>query len=340
MNVKRIGLLAVITIFTFSMIACDGNGANGQNGNVISLDGSNTVYPVAGAISEEFSAATSINTTVGVSGTGGGFQRFCRGEIDITGASRPIRDSELQACAEGGVDYLELPIAYDGITVAVHPDNDWVDEMTVDELKKLWEPAAQGKITHWNQIRDEWPERRIELFGNSTDNGTYDYFTHAIVGEQHSSRGDYTGNVNGNILIQGISNNTNALGFFPFAYYFENQDRVRSIGIALDEDSPAVVPSQDSINDGSYQPLARPMFFYVSTEAAEREEVQQFIEFIAAEGPELIREVGYVDLPQSSYEMVLARFDQRITGTAFTVDGAQVGITVEELLKHAQTDPS
>ena len=322
----------VVAALAILVAGCDSDGK--QSGNIIVMDGSNTVYPLSGALGEEFQAQTGNNLTIGVSGTGGGFQSFCRGETDITGASRPIRDSELEQCEESGVDFIEIPVAYDGVTVAIHPDNDWAQSMTIDELKMLWEPAAQGEITHWNQIRDDWPEERISLFGNTTDNGTYDYFTQAVVGEQHTSRGDYTASVDSNVLVQGISSDPNALGFFAYAYFYENQNAVQSVAIKTDDDAEGVHPDFDTINDGSYQPLARPMFYYISTDGAGREEIQQFVEFIFDDAGSLIESVGYVPLPEETYELAARRFDRQVVGTVFEhIDGAEVGLTAQDLLE-------
>lgn len=328
--------LAIISVLLMTAMGCDSENS-GDRANRISIDGSNTVFPLTGALSEEYQALSGANITIAVSGTGGGFQKFCRNETDITGASRPIRDVEIELCAENGIEFIEIPIAYDGLTVAVHPDNDWAESMTVAELKKLWEPEAQGEITQWNHIRDEWPEEPIRLFGNSTDNGTYDYFTHAIVGQQHTSRGDYTASVDSNILIQGISGNPNALGFFSYAYYYENQDAVKSVGIKLDEDAEAIHPNYETIKEGSYQPLARPMFFYFNAEAAQRPEIRGFVEFIVNDGGPLVEEVGYVPLPETTYALGLDRFQSNTMGTVFEhIDGAEVGLTAEDLLRQAE----
>jgi phosphate transport system substrate-binding protein len=234
--------------------------------------------------------------TVGISGTGGGFKKFCRGETDISNASRPILKEEMALCKQNGVEYYELPVAFDALTVAVSPRNDWVKSMTVAELKKLWEPAAQGKITRWNQIRPEWPNQEIKLYGAGADSGTFDYFTEAAVGKAKSSRGDFTASEDDNVLVQGIATDPNALGFFGFAYYDENRDRLRPVPISWQGGEP-VEPSLEAARDGSYQPLSRPLLIYINRRAAdEREAVRAFVEFVLdpAWAEEIIEEVGYV----------------------------------------------
>ena len=292
--------------------SCGGNdtgtSAEGQLEGSIQIDGSSTVYPVTEAVAEEFRAVQpKIKVTVGVSGTGGGFKKFSRGETDISDASRPIKDKEIKACEENDISYVELSVAYDGLAVLVTPQNDWVDHFTVEELKKLWEPSAQGKILKWNQIRAEWPDEEIHLFGPGVASGTYDYFTEAIVGESGASRGDFTASEDDNVLVQGISGDKYALGFFGLAYYEENKDKLRLVGV--DNGSGAITPSLATVKDGTYAPLSRPLFIYLNSTAAVREEAKTFVTFYLNNASELSTEVGYIPLPSDEYAKQMAKFE-------------------------------
>jgi phosphate transport system substrate-binding protein len=305
--------------------------------DTIQIDGSSTVYPITEAMAEEFQLASGgkYRVTVGISGTGGGFKKFCRGETDISDASRPVKESERAACAETGIEFIELPVALDALTVMVNPANDWVDRLTVDELKKIWEPAAQGVVDNWNQVRDSFPDRPLTLYGAGVDSGTYDYFTEAVVGEEGASRGDFTASEDDNVLVQGIASDPNALGFFGLAYYVENQDKLKAVPIQPPAGGDPVAPSVETARDGSYQPLSRPIFIYVSKQAAdESQAVQQFVEFYLdpANAELLVKEVGYVPLPVEAYELALRNFKERHTGTAFA-GGSQVGVAVQDLLQ-------
>jgi phosphate transport system substrate-binding protein len=310
--------------------------------DTIQIDGSSTVYPITEAMAEEFQTESGgkYRITVGISGTGGGFKKFCRGEIHISDASRPIKESERAACAEAGVEFIELPVALDALTVMVNPGNDWVDYLTVDELKKIWEPAAQGTVTNWSQVREGFPDRPLTLYGAGVDSGTYDYFTQAVVGEEGASRGDFTASEDDNVLVQGIASDPNALGFFGLAYYFENQDKLKAVPIQPSGGGDPVAPSVETARDGSYQPLSRPIFIYVSKQAAEEmPAVQQFVEFyLDPENAEaLVEEVGYVPLPTEAYQLAQRNFEERHTGTAFG-GGSQVGLAVEDLLQAERTN--
>jgi phosphate transport system substrate-binding protein len=270
----------------------------------------------------------------GISGTGGGFQKFCRGEVDIANASRPIRTVEVEACRKSGIDFIELPIAYDGLAIIANPRNTWVDTMTVAELKRLWSPEAQGKITRWSQVRAGWPDREIHLFGAGVDSGTYDYFTSAIVGTEGTSRGDFTSSEDDNVIVQGISTDELALGFFGYAYYEANQSKLKLVPVDDGDDTNgkgAIAPSVDTVKNGTYQPLSRPIFIYVARKAVERPEVRAFIDFYLTQGPALVREVGYVPLGDSGYRLASDRFSSRTLGSVFE-GGSQVGVTLEELL--------
>ena len=317
-----------------------GTGSQGEQGTsgssaLIRIDGSSTVFPISEAVAEEFQRANpGTHATVGVSGTGGGFQKFCGGETDISDASRPIRPAEINACKKSGIEYIELPVAYDGLAIVVNPKNTWADVITVDELKRLWTPDAQGKVTRWNQVRSSWPDREIRLFGAGVDSGTYDYFTEATVGKEGASRGDFTSSEDDNVLVQGIANDELALGFLPLAYVEQNKSRLKLVPVddgKPDNGSGPIVPSEQTVRDGTYQPLSRPLFIYVSRKAADRPEVQRFVEAYFAQ-PELIREVGYVELTPQIYELARKHFAERKIGTAFGEGGSQVGMTLEALL--------
>ncbi|WP_103174513.1 PstS family phosphate ABC transporter substrate-binding protein [Paracoccus sp. SY] len=298
----------------------------------VTVDGSSTVFPVSEAMAEEFQNATGTRVTVGSSGTGGGFKKFCRGETDITGASRPIRDEEIELCKASGIEYIELPVAMDGLAVIVNPANDWATCMSVEELKTMWEVAAQDKVKNWNQVNQNFPDAPLSLFGAGTDSGTYDYFTLAINGVEHESRGDYTATEDDNITINGVAGDENALGFLGLAYLEENRDKVKPVGITQANGS-CVEPTVETAGDGSYQPLSRPLFMYVSKAALDRPEVQAYADFMMdpANGTALVAEVGYVPLPEHAFELGKAKVAARKTGTFFE-GGSKIGVSIEELL--------
>jgi len=296
---------------------------------LIKIDGSSTVYPITEAIAEEFQKVNKdIKVIVGISGTGGGFKKFTTNQTDISDASRPIKTSEQKQARLNGIDYIELPIAYDGLTVVVNKNNKFIDKMTVAELKKLWEPAAQNVVTKWSQVRDSWPAEKIKLYGPGTDSGTFEYFTEAICGAVGKIRGDYTPSVNPNVQVQGVAGDKNALGFFGLAYYVENMDKLRAVPI--DGGNGPVEPTYETVQTGKYQPLSRPLFIYVNTRSLGKEEVQKFVEFYLDNVSKIAKEVGYIALPENAYELVKKKFAERKTGTTFK--GAKVGVSVEELL--------
>ena len=305
---------------------------------LIHIDGSSTVYPVTEAVAEEFQKAKkgAVNVTVGISGTGGGFKKFCRGETGISDASRPILKEEMEVCAQNGIKYIDLPVAFDALTVVVNKANTWVDHLTVAELKEVWEPEAQGEVQNWKEIRPGFPDVPLALFGAGADSGTFDYFTEAIVGKAKSSRGDYTASEDDNVLVQGVSRDKNALGYFGLAYYVENKDKLKAVPIKLEEGKPAVSPSIETVNNGTYQPLSRPIFIYVNDKSAKKPEVKEFVEFYLKHGGELSKEVGYVNLPDKAYELALKNFQNRKLGTAFG-GVAEVGVRVEDLLTREAT---
>jgi phosphate transport system substrate-binding protein len=305
----------------------------GSRAPVIRIDGSSTVFPIAEAVAEEFQLGQRgrVRVTVGLSGTGGGFKKLCRGDADISNASRPILREEMDTCRAAGIGFIELPVAFDAITVVVHPKNDWVKTLTRADLKKIWEPAAQARIVRWSQVRPEWPDEPLMLFGPGADSGTFDYFTEAIVGKAKSSRGDFTASEDDNVLVQGVEHNKNALGYFGFAYYVSHRERMRAAPIVNGKDA-AVLPSIAAVTDGSYEPLSRPLFVYVSVAAAQRPEVRKFIEFYMTEGPSLAAEAGFVPLPEAASQLALKHFQEGRVGSVFG-GVPEVGVTIEELLE-------
>lgn len=295
---------------------------------VIKIDGSSTVFPITEAMAEEFQNEKKgqIKVTVGISGTGGGFKKFCRAETDVQGASRPIQKSEMTTCKSAGVKYFELPVAYDATVVVVHPKNDWVKSIKVEELKKLWEPSAQGKIKKWNQINPAWPDANIKLYGAGSDSGTFDYFTEAVVGKAKSSRGDYTASEDDNTLVQGVSNDKYALGYIPLAYYEENKSKLKALAVA------GVEPSRQTVENGKYTPLSRPIFIYANETSSKRPEVKEFIEFYLKNAADLVPQVKYVPLPKKAYDLARENFKSGKIGTAFG-GHSEVGLKIEALLK-------
>ncbi len=308
-------------------------GSNEASLKAVRIDGSSTVFPISEAFAEEFQISTGVHVVVGLSGTGGGFKKFCRGEISFSGASRPIKTSEVEECAANGINYIELPIAMDALAVVVHPDNDWADCMTIAELKTIWEPAAQGEIDNWSQVRDGFPDRPLSLFGPGIDSGTYDYFTFAIVGEESTSRGDYTATEDDNITVQGVSTDLDALGFLGFAYLEENRTRLKAVGIRQ-ADGSCVKPNAETAADGSYQPLTRPLFMYVNADHLDANENVEAMALYFMDGdtaPALVNETGYLALPHRAFDLGRAKIEARKTGSFFK-GGSVTGVTIEDLL--------
>jgi len=307
--------------------------AQAANAQIVKIDGSSTVYPITEAVAEDFQKAkrNAVKVTVGISGTGGGFKKFCRDEIDISNASRPITAKEMEACKAAGIEYVEMPVAYDALTVVINPKNSFLEQATVEELKKLWEPAAQGTITRWNQVNPAWPDAPVKLFGAGADSGTFEYFTEAIVGKAKSSRGDYTASEDDNVLVQGVASDVNAIGYFGYAYYAENTSRLKGLPIVNPRTGKAVEPSAANVENASYQPLSRPIFIYVKLKSLERPEVREFIEFYMRNADTLVREVKYVPLPQAIYDANLEHAREKKVGSVFGGRN-EVGITVEEIM--------
>lgn len=306
---KKLVLLAISASLILTSCGSKNSEENGSGKltGEIKVDGSSTVYPITEAVAEEFRAEQpDVKVTVGLSGTGGGFKKFCRGEIDINDASRPVKEGEATACAEANISYVELKVAFDGLAIVVNKENTWVNDITVAELKKMWEPDAQGNVTKWNQIREGWPAEEFHLYGAGTASGTFDYFTEAVVGESGSSRGDYTASEDDNVLVQGISGDKNGIGFFGLAYFEENKDKLKLVGV--DNGNGAVLPSFETVKDGTYAPLARPVFIYVTNAAAKRAETTAFVNFYLTQAGKLVPDVGYIPLTAEEYQAEVARF--------------------------------
>ncbi|MDR4517079.1 MAG: PstS family phosphate ABC transporter substrate-binding protein [Nitrosomonas sp.] len=300
---------------------------------IVRIDGSSTVYPIIEAVAEDFQIAKrgAVRVTVGISGTGGGFKKFCRGELDVVNASRPITQLEMEACKKAGVQYIEMPIAIDALTVVINPRNTWSKTMTVDELKQFWEPEAQGKIMNWNQVNSSWPDRNVKLFGPGADSGTFEYFTEAVVGRAKSSRGDFTASEDDNVLVQGVASDMYALGFFGFAYYIENKNKITAV--AVDSGNGGVIPSAETVENGSYQPLSRPVFVYINARSTSKPEIQDFVKFFMENAAALVTEVKYFPLSSTVYIQNLENMKNNKLGTVFSGE-SEVGVNIEEVMKH------
>lgn len=272
-------------------------------------DGSSTVFPITQAVAEEFMKVhQGVKVSVGIAGTGGGFKRFVVGETDINDASRPISEKEVDACKKSGVEYLELKVAIDGLSVVVNPKNDWCKAITVSQLKKLWNKGSTVK--KWNELDPSWPDAEIRLYGPGPDSGTFDYFTEAVNGKAKESRSDYTPSEDDNVLVQGVNGDKNSLGYFGYAYYSDNQDKVKLVAIADGDDvSTAVLPSDETILNGTYKPLSRPLFIYVNKKSFEKPQVREFVKYYIAKGQDYVKEVQYIQLPEND----LKEAQQRLT---------------------------
>lgn len=324
-----VGLLATLA----GCSSDSSTGAASSNSNsaaeFVNADGSSTVAPITQAIAEDFSKLHgNVKLAVGLSGTGGGFKKFDDNKTDINNASRPIKQSEADDAKAKGIEFIELPVAFDGLTVVINPKNDWVDHLTVEELKRLWEPGSTVKS--WKQVRAGWPDTPIQFYGPGADSGTFDYFTEAIMGKAQASRQDYTATEDDNLIVQGVAGDVGALGYFGYAYYQENKDTLKAVPI--DGGQGPVTPTVDTINTGKYAPLSRPIFIYVNRKSAERPEVDQFVTYYLKNAGKISAEVGYIPLPDSAYAMVLKRFADRVTGSVF-LGRHTVGMTIEDVLK-------
>jgi phosphate transport system substrate-binding protein len=323
-RVFALGLLAVIAVAAAMMLTS----AKKLSGS-IAIDGSSTVFPITEAVAEEFGKVQpSVKVTVGISGTGGGFKKFCVGETDISDASRPIKKEEHETAGKNSVNYIELPVAYDGIAVVVNPKNTWCDKLTVAELKKIWEPGS--KVKNWSDVRSGFPAKPIKLYGPGTDSGTFDYFTEAINGKSKECRPDFTASEDDNVLVQGVAGDQYAMGYFGLAYYEENMGKLKVVPV--DSGKGAITPSAKTVMSGTYSPLSRPLFIYISTKAAKRTEVDEFVKFYLKSAKALSKEVGYVPLPPEAYKLVTAHYTARKTGSVF-MGKDTIGVTIAELLK-------
>lgn len=322
----RLGVVAAVAALSGSLIPA----AFSQGTPTIRIDGSSTVFPITEAVAEAFQKAQGgkVRVTVGVSGTGGGFKKFCRGETDISNASRPILAKEIADCKAAGINFIELPVAYDALTVVVNPQNNWATSLTVAELKNIWGPDS--KINNWSQVRQGFPNIPLKLFGPGADSGTFDYFTEAINGKAKVSRKDFTASEDDNVLVQGVSRDRGALGYFGFAYFMENRNRVKAV--AIDNGKGPVQPSEQNVLNGTYQPLSRPIFIYVNAKSAQRPEVRQFVTYYLNNAPATVKKVKYVPLPSSAYKTILANFNRNRVGTVFGGKEA-IGLTINQLLK-------
>lgn len=289
-----------------------------RHGSVVRVDGSSTVYPLTEAVAEEFLRATAgARVTVGVAGTGGGLRRLCRSEIDIANASRPVTPAEQAECEAAGVRLVEVPVAYDGVTVVVHPDNDWVSSLSIEELGRLWRHDAEGHVRRWSDVRSEFPDRDIRLFGAGVDSGTFDYFSEAVTGTARDTRGDYTASEDDNTLVQGVAGDVGSLGFFGFAYYDAHRARVRAVPIAEHAGLPAIAPTAETIRSGAYRPLSRPVFLYVRADALTRPEVREFVSFYLHHVDGLADDGGFVALDADTRARARARFEAGVTGSVY-----------------------
>ena len=331
--IRRTALGALgLFLLAFAIAGCGGGSTN-----TVSIDGSSTVFPLTEAVAEEFMEdAQGARVNVGASGTGGGFSKFLRGETAINDASRPIAPNELERAREQGIEIIEIPVAYDGVALVAHPENDWVECLTVEELKQIWEPDSE--INNWNQLRDDFPDRPLDLYAPGTASGTYDYFTEAVVGESGASRSDFTASEDDNVLVQGIKGTETSLGYFGLAYYENNATDLKAIGVDPDErngGASCVTPSAETVKDGSYRPLSRPLFIYVN-KAKITPTVERFVEFYLDNAGELASDVGYVAMPDDAYELARQRFENRTTGTVFGAEGVDAtGTQVESMLRQA-----
>ena len=318
------------SVLAASVLAALSTGAMAQT-NLVKMDGSSTVYPISEAVAEEFqkSKKNAVKVTVGISGTGGGFKKFCRGETDIANASRPISKKEMEECAKLGIKFYEMPVAFDALTVIVNPSNTAVKSLTVAELKKMWEPAAQGKVSNWKEINPAFGDQALKLYGPGADSGTFDYFTEAVVGKAKSSRGDYTASEDDNVLVQGVSRDKGGIGYFGFAYYIENQKKLKAVPI--DNGKGPVLPSPEAVENGTYAPLSRPIFIYVAEKSLEKPEVKEYVEYYMKNAAKLVKEVKFVPLPAKAYQMNLEHVAKKKMGTVFG-GTSDVGVTIESLM--------
>lgn len=327
-------ILVLLGVFAFSSGCSSPNDSpSNSSQTIIEIDGSSTVYPITNEIAQEYQLISSEQPEiqVKVSGTGGGFRRFCAGETDINDASRPINAEEMETCQENGVQYIELPVAYDALTVVVNPANDWASEITTQELKTMWEPDAENNITQWNQVRSSWPSRPLNLYGPGSDSGTFDYFTEAIIGEAEASRQDYTPSEDDTLIVRGVSEDPDGLGYFGYSYYEEKREELKAL--AIDNGSGAVEPSRQTVRSGEYQPLSRPLLIYVNANSLEEKpELREFLEYYLTQGRPSVNIVGSIPLPDDIYNLALKRMDNKQTGTVFE-GKTPINFKIEDLFR-------
>lgn len=310
---------------TDGSVAANGSGTSESTlSGSITIDGSSTVQPIMSGIAEDFDDVNEeVRTTVAESGTGGGFKKFCNGEIDIANASRPIKPEEIEACTANKIEFVEVPVAFDGLSVVVNPQNDWMSDITVDELKMIWQPNSKVKM--WSDVRPAFPKEQIKLYGPGTSSGTFDYFTEAIVGKKGESRPDYTQSEKDDVLVTGVAGDKNSLGYFGYAYYENNRAKLKLLAVN------GVKPAPQTVVDGTYTPLSRPLFAYASKAAMEKPQVVAFLKYVLSQGKEIIREEGYVPLPDEAYAACLARLEKKTVGSVF--QDVKPGMKIEDVLK-------
>ena len=323
MTIHKIAMIVLLSAGV--LLAC----TSGKLSGTITIDGSDTVYPLSKAMAAGFGQANpEVRFTIDFSGTGGGFRKFCAGQVDIEGASRPIKSAEGEQCKAKHIDYIELPVAFDSLSVVVNPKNSVVDCLTVQELRAVWEPSAEGKLTNWQQVRASFPAQPLVLFGPGRDSGTFDYFTFAIVGTEASSRGDYTKREDYTVVERGVATDANALGYFPYSFYQAHKDQLKLV--AIDNGHGCIAPSPQTVATGAYEPLGRPLFLYVNTAAAARPEVKEFVHFYLALGSaEYGTKVGYVPLSAAALTLQTSRFDKGVTGSALGAHGSVLGLSLD-----------
>ncbi len=329
---KTIVGLGIGIAIAATLSSCSGGVVSEQN-PPIKIDGSSTVYPITQVVVEDFKTNKGNGAEIDVdfSGTGGGFKKFCGEQTDISNASRPISTAEMAACKQAGVAYIELPIAFDGLTVVVNPANNWLDSISLEELNAIWSPAAEKTVTRWNQVQASLPDRPLNLYGPGEASGTYDYFTEAVVGDAGESRQDYLASEDDTIIVQGVKQDPNALGYLGLSYYEANQEEIKAV--AIDSGDGAVLPSRETVEAGEYQPLSRPLFIYINSRAAQKNSaLKEFVEFYLEKAPEVVSQVGYVPLPEDGYQLTKIHFQRGKVGTVFEGKSA-FNLTIGELLR-------
>ena len=324
----------IVSLGILVAAATSSSAAPTSSGRIL-MDGSSTVFPISEAVAEEFQHANpGAGVTVGVSGTGGGFKKFLAGELDIVNASRPIKASELEFARKTNISFVELPIAYDALSIVVNKKNTWVDHLTVAELRKIWGPESQGKVMKWSDVRPGWPDKPLRLFGPGTDSGTFDYFTEVINGKEDASRGDYTSSEDDNVIVKGVEGDEGALGYFGVAFYEANITRLKVVPVddeQAENGAGPQLPTAQNVLAAKYSPLARPLFIYARTSSLEKPEIAKLMSFYLSNVKALAAEVGYIPLPDAIYAQVQSRLEKKIAGSLFDGKAALVGVTLQQL---------